>query len=67
MNRYHERNNINNNNNNLPYAYHPLGPNAVITRIHIQPVFVVFFFLQRAVPTFLPSNVLTDDISARYE
>ena len=30
-------------------AYHPLGPAAVIIRVDMQPVSIVFFFLQTAV------------------
>ena len=50
------KNNNNNNNNNPPLAYGPLGPTAVIIRIHMQPVSTVFFFLQTVVSALLPSK-----------
>ena len=34
-------------------AYHPLGPAVIIIMVHIQPVSIVFFFLQTAVSALL--------------
>ena len=36
-------------------------------KIHMQEIATIFFFLQTAVSAPLPSNVLIDDILARYE